>query len=116
MCYLSLVEHHDAVRGEHGVEAVGDGQGGAVLKRCPDGLLDQSVRLRVHGCCRLVQNQNLRPEPANQMTELRPQPYNQTTGSWGGGLTRLCLSDLSISHLALPQQSSGDTQHLSLSH
>lgn len=91
------------------MEAVGDGQGGAVLKRRSDGLLDQSIRLRVHGCCRLVQDQNLRPEPTNQMTELRAQPANQI-----GGLT--CLCDLSVSHLALSQQSSGDTQHLSLSH
>lgn len=64
-CYLSLVEHHDAVGGQHGVETVGDGQRGAVLKRRPDGLLDQSVRLRVHGGRCFVQDQNLSPTPGH---------------------------------------------------
>lgn len=57
--YLSLVEHHDAVCGEDSVEPVSDDQGGAVLKRTPDSLLDQSVRLCVHGCSGLVKDQDL---------------------------------------------------------
>lgn len=62
--YLSLVEHHNAVRGEDGVEAVRNGQGGAILKRAPDGLLDQGVRLCIYGCCRFIKDQHLRdPNP-----------------------------------------------------
>ena len=42
-----------------GVESVGDGEHGAVLKLGPDGGLDQGVGLQVHGRCGLVQHQNL---------------------------------------------------------
>lgn len=59
---LSLVEHHDAVRGEDGVEAVGDGKGGAVPEGAPDGLLYQGIHLWVHGCCGLVHNQDLQEQ------------------------------------------------------
>lgn len=69
MWYLSLVEHHDAVGGEDSVETVSDGQGGAVLTGAPDGLLDESIRLSIHGCCGLIQDQDLRPE--HQL--IRPQ-------------------------------------------
>ncbi|MEQ2230355.1 hypothetical protein ILYODFUR_028436 [Ilyodon furcidens] len=41
------------------MEAMSDGQRGAVLKRAPDGLLDQSICLSIHGCCGLIQNQHL---------------------------------------------------------
>jgi len=42
-----------------GVEAMGDGQHGAVLKLSADGGLDEGVRLQVNRGCGLVQNQNL---------------------------------------------------------
>lgn len=57
--YLSPGQHHDAVGRQDGVESVGDGQRGAVLERVPDRLLDQEVRLRVHGGRGLIQNQHL---------------------------------------------------------
>lgn len=100
--YLSLVQYHDPIRGQDSVEAMGDGQGGAVLERRPDGLLDQGVHLSIHGCCGLVQDQHLRPEPEDQ-SEDRTQEEGKEI-------------NLSVSHLALSQQSSGNTQKLSLSH
>lgn len=60
--YLSLVEHHNAVTVEYGVQPVGYGQGGAVLKGIADCLLDQRIRLCVHCCRCLVQDQDLRGE------------------------------------------------------
>ncbi len=86
--YLSLVEHHDAVWGKDGVEAVSDGQGGAVLERTPDGLLDQSVRLCIHGCRSLVKDQNLRDQN-------RPIRQQNPEGRGVKGF-HVCLSDQSV--------------------
>lgn len=43
-----------------GVEPVGNGEHGAVVKLRPDGGLNEVVRLQVHGRCGLVQHQDLR--------------------------------------------------------
>ena len=56
---LPLVEDHDPVVVHDGVEPVGDGEDAAPGELLPDGGLDQVVSLQVHGCCGLVQNQNL---------------------------------------------------------
>ena len=42
------------------VESVSDGEDGAVLKLCPDGGLDEVVRLQVDGSRGLIQNQDPR--------------------------------------------------------
>lgn len=41
-----------------GVESVGDGDGGTVGKVSANGPLDEYIRLHIHRCRRLVQNQN----------------------------------------------------------
>ena len=52
-----------------GVEAVGDGQHGAVLKLGPDRGLDQGVGLQVHGRRGFVQDQDLRlPQQSSGQT------------------------------------------------
>ena len=56
---LPLVEHHDPVVVEDGVEPVGDGQHAAPRKLLPDGRLDQVVCLKVHRRRGLVQDKHL---------------------------------------------------------
>ena len=56
---LPLVEDHDPVVVHDGVESVGDGEDAAPGELLPDRGLDKVVRLQVHGCRGLVQNQNL---------------------------------------------------------
>lgn len=43
----------------HSVDAMCDGEHGAVLKRLLDGVLDQSVRLCIDGGCGLIQEDDL---------------------------------------------------------
>jgi hypothetical protein len=43
--HLPLPHGQDLVAENDGVQAVGDGEGGAVLEHAPDGALDQDVRL-----------------------------------------------------------------------
>ena len=56
---LPLVEDHDPVVVHDGVQSVGDGEDAAPGELLPDGGLDQVVSLQVHGCCGLVQDQDL---------------------------------------------------------
>ena len=62
-----------------GVEPVGDGQDGAVLKLGADGGLDQVVRLHVYSSRGLIQDQDLglAEESASQADQL---PLAQTEG------------------------------------
>lgn len=59
LSYLATVHDEDAVCVHHSVDPVGDGEHGAVPKGPLDGGLDQSVRLGIDGCCRLIQEYNL---------------------------------------------------------
>lgn len=83
------------------MEAVSNGQRGAVVERAPDGLLDQSIHLGIHGRGRLIQDQYLREERTDQ---------RQRTGQ---GRSH---SDLSGSHLAPSQQRTGHAQQLTFPH
>ena len=57
--YLSVVHDQDAVCVQHAGDAVGDGEHGAVPEGISDGVLDQSVCLRVDGRGGLVQEDDL---------------------------------------------------------
>lgn len=59
LSHLATVHDEDSIRVRHSVDPVGDGEHGAVPEGLLDGVLDQSVRLRVDGRCRLVQENNL---------------------------------------------------------
>lgn len=52
-------QDEDLVAVENGLEAVGDGEDGALGEGGPDGRLDEVVRLQVHRGGRLVQHQDL---------------------------------------------------------
>ena len=68
-----------------GVEAVGDGQHGAVLKLGPDGGLDQSVGLQVHGRRGFVQDQDLRlPQQRSGQTHKLPLAQTVRKDEEGG--------------------------------
>ena len=43
--YLAVVQDQDTVTVQDGVDAVGDGEHGAVLEGLPDGVLNKTVRL-----------------------------------------------------------------------
>ena len=53
------IQHHYPVVVSDGVESVCDGEYGAALEGLPDGGLDEVIRLHIHGCCRLIQQQDL---------------------------------------------------------
>mmetsp|Transcript_13475 Transcript_13475/g.33013 ORF Transcript_13475/g.33013 Transcript_13475/m.33013 type:complete len:784 (-) Transcript_13475:2299-4650(-) len=59
---LELAAGHgqDLVGEDDGVQAVGNGDGGAALEHAADGLLDEAVGLQVHGSRGLVQHQDAR--------------------------------------------------------
>lgn len=57
--YLSFVHDQNTICVQHSVDTMGDGEHGALLEGFFDGVLDQSVRLCVDGCRRLVQKNNL---------------------------------------------------------
>ena len=57
----AVVEHHDLVVAEDGVEAVGDGEDGAAPELGLDGVLDQVVSAHIHAGRGLVQQQDLVP-------------------------------------------------------
>ena len=57
----AVVEHHDLVVAEDGVEAVGDGEHGAAPELGLDGVLDQVVSPHIHAGSGLVQQQDLVP-------------------------------------------------------
>ena len=42
---------------ENGVEAMRNGQDGAVLEHSADGALDELVRLKIHSCCCFIQHE-----------------------------------------------------------
>ena len=54
----AIVEHHDPVRVDEGVEAMGHGQDCPVGKVGPHRPLNQRIRLRVHVGRRLVEHQD----------------------------------------------------------
>lgn len=56
---LSIVHDENAVHVDDGVDAVGDGEHGAVLEGLFDGSLDQHVCLCVDGCRRFVHKNDL---------------------------------------------------------
>lgn len=58
--HLAAVQHHDPAAAHHGVQAMGDDEGGAAAKCTANGLLDETIRLGVDGCCRLVQDEDLK--------------------------------------------------------
>lgn len=57
--YLSTVHDKDAVTLQHSVDAVGDGQHGAVMEGFSYGVLDQGVCLGVNGGRGLIQKDDL---------------------------------------------------------
>lgn len=59
LAYLASLHDQDAICAGHGVDSVGDGEHGAVPEGCLDGVLDQSVRLRIDGRRGLVQEDDL---------------------------------------------------------
>lgn len=58
--HLAVVQDHDPAAAHHGVQTVGDDEGGAAAKRTANGLLDEAICLSVDGCCGFVQYKNLR--------------------------------------------------------
>lgn len=83
LSYLATVHDEDAVCVHYSVDPVGDGEHGAVPKGLLDGGLDQSVRLGVDGCCRLIQEYNLLISGlvSNKAAHFS---WNQMNHSWGG--------------------------------
>lgn len=73
LSYLASVHHQDAICARHGVDAVGDGEHGAVPEGFLDGALDQGVRLRVDGRCRLVQKDDLLAVWKVKQSGMRPK-------------------------------------------
>lgn len=78
LSHLAGVHDQDAVRVGHGVDAVGDGEHGAVPEGFLDGVLDQSVRLGVDGRRRLVQKDNLE---GNHTEQVRRRQVKATPNS-----------------------------------
>ena len=44
---------------KNSIDSMGNSKNGAVFELLPDGRLNQRVRLKVYGCCGLVQDQDL---------------------------------------------------------
>lgn len=57
--HLAVVQDHDPAAAHHCVEAMGDDESGAAGKLTANGLLDETIRLGVNGCCCLIQYQDL---------------------------------------------------------
>ena len=70
-----------------GVESVSHSENRAVLEAVPDRLLDELVRLQVHGGCRLVQHEHLGaphqgPRHADQLPLANTGSWVMDQGSW----------------------------------
>lgn len=57
--HLAIVQDHDPAAAHHRVETMGDDEGGAAAKSRANGFLNETIGLRVDGCCCFIQYQNL---------------------------------------------------------
>lgn len=57
--HLAVLQDHNPAAAHHGVETMGNDEGGAAAKLTANGLLDETICLSVYGCGRLVQDKDL---------------------------------------------------------
>lgn len=75
-----MVEDQDSICLQYGVNAVSNGEDGAVLEGFSDGYLDQKVGLCINRCRGLIQENNLMAREVNRQVnrELSSQTGEQT--------------------------------------